>query len=287
MNRKEEFDAMKKEYQHIIAPKNEKKRIEEAIMQAKIDKKRKQRKKYIRSAGIAAVAMLALVILPNTNAQIAHAMENLPVVGGLFKVITIREYSYEDTYHRAEAQIPQIQKDKENTEANTVIETTNQSVDAYIDTLLADFEASMEEEEYHALDISYEVVTDTKDWFTLRINATDTQASGYQTQKFYHIDKTTGKTVNLQDLFESQDYIANISTEIIRQMTEQMEREEAVYFLDDDDGTVEPFTKIKENQNFYFNEEGNMVIVFDEYEVGPGYIGCPEFVMPTEIFCGP
>lgn len=292
MSRKEEFEAMKKEYQNITAPEDGKRRVKEAIMKAKMDKKRIQKRKVIRNTAIAAAAALALVILPNTSAEIAYAMENMPVVGRLFKVITIREYTYADEKHQADVKVPQIAEKNEKAgngkeEVHSkAVENVNKSVEDYTNALIADFEASMQEEGYSALDISHETITDTKDWFTLKVYAVDTQASGYQTQRFYHIDKSVGKNVELQDLFGNEDYIDIISEEIIRQMTEQMENEEAIYFLDDDGGTVEPFTKIKANQNFYFNEDGNMVIVFDEYEVGPGYIGCPEFVMPTELFMG-
>jgi len=41
--------------------------------------------------------------------------------------------------------------------------------------------------------------------------------------------------------------------------------------------------KISPNQNFYITEEGKLVISFDKYEVGPGYMGIQEFEIPTEV----
>lgn len=287
MNRNEEFEAMKKEYQNIKAPKDGKRRIEEAVKKAKADKKRMQTRKVIRNTVIATAAALVLVILPNTSAEIAYAMERIPVIGGLFKVITIREYTYEDEKHQANVKIPQIAEENEEKEQNSMqseaVEIVNKSIEEYTNELVAAFEVSMQEEGYSALDISYETVTDTDTWFTLRIDAVETQASGYQTQAFYHIDKTTGQIVELKDLFTDMTYVDIISKEIIAQMKAQIAAEEAIYFIDPEDKTVDPFMKIKENQNFYFNKDGNLVIVFDEYEVGPGCIGCPEFVIPQEI----
>ena len=43
------------------------------------------------------------------------------------------------------------------------------------------------------------------------------------------------------------------------------------------------FQSITEQTNFYFNESGELVIAFDEYEVAPGYMGAPEFVIPQEV----
>ena len=36
--------------------------------------------------------------------------------------------------------------------------------------------------------------------------------------------------------------------------------------------------------NFYFDADGNLVLVFEKYEVAPGYMGTPEFTIPKEIF---
>ena len=43
------------------------------------------------------------------------------------------------------------------------------------------------------------------------------------------------------------------------------------------------FQGITEQTNFYFNERGELVIAFDEYEVAPGSMGAPEFVIPQEV----
>ena len=39
-------------------------------------------------------------------------------------------------------------------------------------------------------------------------------------------------------------------------------------------------------RDFYINDENQLVIVFDEYEVAPGSMGTPEFVIPTELLNG-
>ena len=41
---------------------------------------------------------------------------------------------------------------------------------------------------------------------------------------------------------------------------------------------------IEDNQNFYFSNKGNIVIVFDKYEVGPGATGTPEFEINKQIY---
>lgn len=96
----------------------------------------------------------------------------------------------------------------------------------------ADCEATGEG--YQGLDITSSVVTDNDKWFTLRIDATKTQASGYEFSRFYHIDKATGETATLSDLFaDDANYVAALSAEVLRQMEEQMAQDESkAYFTD-------------------------------------------------------
>ena len=45
----------------------------------------------------------------------------------------------------------------------------------------------------------------------------------------------------------------------------------------------ENFRQIAENQDFYVNTDGHVVICFNEYEVAPGYMGCVEFVLADTV----
>ena len=39
-----------------------------------------------------------------------------------------------------------------------------------------------------------------------------------------------------------------------------------------------------EYQNFYINSNGKVVIVFEKYEIAPGYMGIQEFEIDEQIF---
>lgn len=280
MSRDEEFKNLKGKYHAVAAPKEGMAKIEEAVWRAKMDKKREKNRRIMINAGACAAAALLLVGLPNINADIAYAMGNLPVVGKLFQVVTIREYNYDDGNNTVNVKVPNVSSDGENAD---VINEVNKSAEAYIAELVEEFNQDMTEEGHTGLDISYEIVTDTEEWFTLKIVALETQASGYQFCRFYHIDKKNDKIVELKDLFtEDSGYVEKISNEIKKQMREQMESGTSVYFLVEE-GYTDGFSFIDENQSFYWNQDGNLVIVFNEYEVGPGSIGSPEFVIPDEV----
>ena len=41
---------------------------------------------------------------------------------------------------------------------------------------------------------------------------------------------------------------------------------------------------LKQFKTLYFDDKGDLVIVFEKYDVAPGYMGCPEFVIPREVY---
>ena len=70
-------------------------------------------------------------------------------------------------------------------------------------------------------------------------------------------------------------------------MEEQNNAGKAAFFLPGGIWSDEEcFKSIAIDQNFYINDENQLVIVFDEYEVAPGSMGTPEFVIPTELLNG-
>lgn len=271
---------------------------------------------------VAAAAAIMLVVVPNVSANAAYAMEQIPILGNVIKVVTIRNYQFENENYSADIQEVQLEQSggtekagmedaktesglsgekgaedvkaeniltgESETEADKMegsIQTINESIEEMTDRLIAKFEEQKEQEGGHgSIDMSYEVVTDTDTWFTLRIDVTEIAASGYQYQYYYHIDKTTGEIASLKNLFkEGADYIDPISENIKEQMRKEMQADESkIYWIDSEEDIVEQFEAIKEDQNFYLNKDGQIVICFDEYEVAPGYMGLVEFAVEEE-----
>ncbi|MFQ9514920.1 MAG: RsiV family protein [Eubacterium sp.] len=281
MNRKEAFEQLKREYKNVEIPQEGKERMQIAIEKAKADKVMFSHRKNMYKWLIATAAMLVLLILPNTNETIADSMQNIPVIGNLFKVITLREYNYDDGHNSMSVKVPKIENES-NINLDSV-EQINAEVKEYEDKLIAQFKKDITKSGYNGLNVSYKKITDTEKWFTLEFDVTETKASGYEFRRYYHVNKTTGKIVTLQDLFQKDsDYVTVISDEIKRQMQEQMRGGEGVYFIEDN-GISDGFKRIKKNQNFYFDDRGNLVIVFDEYVVAPGSMGITEFKISPNI----
>lgn len=244
--------------------------------------KGKSRKRMGKTIGwAAAAAAFMLVIVPNTSAEAAYAMEQIPILGDVIRAVTIRNYQYEDENFAADIEEVRL----ENVKMEGSIQTINESIEEMTDRLIARFEEQVKQGEGHSgIYAGHEVVTDTDTWFTLRINVTEIEASGFQYQYYYHIDKTTGEIASLKDLFkEGADYITPISENIKEQMREQMQADESkVYWVDSKEEMGHQFESVKADQNFYVNQDGQIVICFDEYEVAPGYMGLVEFTVDEE-----
>ena len=91
----------------IKKAKMEKWEDKEGMGMKKKEKTDKKKRLYRMAAAVAAAAAL-LVILPNTGADVAYAMGNLPVVGRLFQAVTFRDYQYESERFEANVEVPRI-----------------------------------------------------------------------------------------------------------------------------------------------------------------------------------
>ena len=100
----------------------------------------------------------------------------------------------------------------------------------------------------------------------------ETHASYYEEQFYYNIDLETGKELTLLDLL-GPDFKAIVNESVKDQMKQRMQDDpDASYFEDE-----LAFTTIPDDQGFYVNEAGHVVVVFPKYEVAPGYMGIQEF----------
>ena len=134
------------------------------------------------------------------------------------------------------------------------------------------------------VELDYSVITDNKHLFSIRFDQFLIMASGSQIVKIYHIDKQTGEMIHLSGLFqEGTDFITPISENIKQQMKEQMAADDSVMYFIGSDVPESDFQSINEDTTFYVNENGKLMIVFDEYEAAPGYMGSVEFEIPTEV----
>ena len=233
---------------------------------------------------VTAMAVLTLVILPNISPKISYAMQQWPVIGDFVKVITIKNYFDKEGNSELNANIPNIENsDNSISESN---ESINEDVKKLTQRVIDNYYAEKKPENHLSVEIKPEIITNTNDWFTLKLTISQISASSNLEYKYYHIDKKTDKIVNLSDLFKNEKYKDAISKEIKRQMISRMEKDENIVYWFDEESKEWSFRRIEDNQDFYFSNNGNIVIVFDKYEVGPGSSGAPEFEIDKKIYEG-
>lgn len=234
--------------------------------------------RQVLGVGLAA-AVAVTIALPNVNAAMAETLGQLPVLGGWFQAVTFRTYEVEEGRNHVKIDVPQVVTEEGD---GSGAEEINARVEAYTDRLIEEYESSAQADGYFNLDVTWEVVTNTDNWFTLQISTDQVLASGNHQEQHYHIDVPTGEEKTMSDLFpEDFDYVTAISDELKDQMAQRMsENPDEVYWLE---GISQLgrwyFDAIDPEQDFYFNEDGKIVIPFDKYEVGPGSTGSPEFTL--------
>lgn len=293
------FRKAREEYDNISIPEELHERVEQTIAMCRAVKEnneashvfeQKHKMKW-KNFGMGAAAAFAVFVAGiNVNTTLAAELEDVPVIGGVVRVFTIKSYADQDEIKNISAEIPQIEANMADTEAAELksdVEDINTQIEELCERYQADAEKYAEEykeafistggteEEWkeHNVDIKvwYEVKSQTEEYLSLMIGGNmDWMSCGTETV-FYNIKRDTGKDVSLEDLLGS-DYQQIADDEIRNQMSSR-EADGDVFWTEEQGG----FAGISQDTKFYMNEEGNPVVIFDKYEVGPGSMGQVEF----------
>lgn len=233
------------------------------------------------AAAAACFIFIVFFLFPNISVTYAHALEQLPVIGDLVRVVTIRNYFYADEYHELDVDVPQV--DIENSEAFDLI---NKDIDELTDALVQQFYsdlAAIGDDGHGSVYADYQTVTDTEHWFTLKIRVTEASGSSNTYFKYYHVNKQTGSIVRLGDLAADNRFYERIEQEIQKQMRTEMEQNSDLIYWTEDSVIGKDLRSVSPDHNFYWNKDGDLVIPFDKYEIAPGYMGTPEFTISKEL----
>ena len=116
----------KKEYEEIKVPEKMKERMEASIARAKKDKRKVKKVKLWKTCTSAAAVLAIVLILPNTSQTAAAAMQQIPLLGNLFKITTVREYQVDEERNMANVKVPQVEV-QDSTDGNTDTDTAAQA----------------------------------------------------------------------------------------------------------------------------------------------------------------
>ena len=278
----------KKVYNAIEIPEELEYTINKAVLHSKIKKNNKFNNiKY--AITVMACTFFAFIFIVNVNPSFASSISEIPIIGDMAKIFTIKEIKQEDKEKLINAKIPALENTG-NTELekrinyeimlkiNGILEEVNQRAAEYKKAVI---ETGGKEEDYIPINIiiDYKVGYMSDEIVSFMILKTETLASAYTEMYFYNIDIETGKELNLRDVFGS-NYKEIIDEEIYKQIEERSKNPDNIYFTKEEGG----FEGIgNEYQKFYINEKGRIVIVFEKYEIAPGYMGTQEFEIDKQI----
>ncbi|KIR03558.1 putative anti-sigma factor [Lachnospiraceae bacterium TWA4] len=235
-NLENQFKSYKKEYESIHMSVSQVEKMKQSIHKAKLENRNedKRMRKFVKGA-LAVAAAAAIVILPNTSANIAYAMGNIPVVGQFVEVITFRDYTYTDGKNVADIKVPELEVSttgQTNLEVKKSVDKINTEIKEVTNNVIKEFKEGLSEEGNQNVGVDYEIIHSTDKYFTLKIDSYDQSGSGIHSNTYYTIDLKTGKRLNLKDLFvKDADYIAVISKNIKEQMKVQMDADKKCKLL--------------------------------------------------------
>jgi hypothetical protein len=167
---------LKNDYLNVQIPDELEFLVKKAI--TKKEKNMKRKKKFLTCTASVAAAAAVFVGTINISPVAAQAMSNVPVLKDLVKVVTFREYHYEDDSHELDIKVPQI-NGLDNSELEDILN------DDYVKENEQLYKEFMEQtgnednlnEKYFALYTDYEIKTNTDSLLVVANHKTEIAAS--------------------------------------------------------------------------------------------------------------
>lgn len=162
----------------------------------------------IASPIIAACAVFVLIL--NTVPTFAAALYEVPLLGEVCRVLTVRSYHYGDDKKNVDIEVPAI--DVELGGADWA-ESVNRLIEATVEAEVAQSEARAEEyyaafiatggdpEDYHpiGIEVDYEVYYASDEILSFAVIKTETLATAYETFHYYNYYLKTGEELTIED----------------------------------------------------------------------------------------
>ena len=277
-----EFKRAKEGYETTPIPPELESRVQEGIRQGRANYRARRNRTVRRWMATAACFALLLAGL-NLSPTFAKAAENVPVLGGLFRVMTFVSYNTSDDGINYAVTVPRLEADGEL--AEQVNEAIQARVDAHLDRARQDWEEYREaffatggtEEEWGDREMDVYVDYEIKSQTDTRVSFVVTLAEGWvasmEERSYYNLDLAGDRNLGLRDVL-GLDWRAICNESIRQQIGESVDEEGFTYFFAPEDGG---FSSVELGTEFYIREDGTVVVVFPKYSIAAGAAGFPEF----------
>lgn len=274
-----EFKIGKEEYEATPVPTELADRVQKGIQEGQRRHRSAVSRRWKRPLGAVAACLVVTVAGLNISPTIAAAAADVPVLGGLFQVLTVRSFIDTDGDRTMEVEQPgvtggglaeQINAEIQN-RVDAKITEGNQMVEEYKNAFFATGGTEEEWEQHdNKVSVTYEVKSQTDTTVSFVVDSCVSTANAYQEQFFYNLDLENDKELTLADILGS-DWVRICNEAIKGQMAAA---EDPSVFFDESQGG---FATVDESTQFYLNASGNPVVVFPKYTVAIGAMGNVEF----------
>ena len=271
-----EFKQARDEYESTPIPEELEQRVQAGIRQGR-SAGRAKRHGFRWGIGVAAACVVMIGGL-NVSPTFAAAAADVPVLGGLFQVLTVRNYETVKDGIDYDVSVPEVEAGGALTEA--VNAQIQERVDAHLAQAQADWDAYKEaflatggtEEELgdREMDviIDYEIKAQTDTTVSFVVDFAEDMFDAYNEQTYYNLDIAADKDITLADVL-GEDWV-NICNAAVQTYIDQDTT--GLFFSADEGG----FTTVDEATSFYLNEDGSVTLVFPEYTIAAGAAGIVE-----------
>lgn len=275
-----EFRTAKEAYDQTPIPQELNDRVQAGIRQGSEAYRSAHRRVSLRRTLTTAAACFVVVVgTLNLSPTVAAAAADVPVLGGLFQILTVRSYEDTNSDRTVEVEQPGLEG---GALAQQVSQEIQERVDAKIaegEKIIADYKEAFlatggTEEEWaekdNTVSVTYDIKSQTDTTVSFVVDSYVSVASAYQEQVYYNLDLAANREITLADLL-GENWVETCNESIRTQMAES--EDPSVFFSEDMGG----FSTVDETTSFYINEAGNPVVVFPKYTVAIGAMGNVEF----------
>lgn len=278
-----ELEQARAKYESIQPPEELDFAVRTAIRNG--DRARRRGRSIRRSLSTALASCACFILLVNASPAFASAVSDVPVLGTLARIFTVTQYSVTEKDRLIDVRLPAL----ENTGHTELEQRINTEIATRIQRLMDEAEERAQEarKAYVAtggnetefipviIGVDYEIKCQNGQYLSFVVTESETQASSYQQFFPYTIDLETGKEVSLRDLL-GPNWKETVNASVKEQIAQRLQDDPDSFFWNGEEG-VEGFTSIRDDQPFYLNEAGRPVVMFEKYEIAPGYMGVQEF----------
>lgn len=273
------LNDLKNEYNSINCSEKFIERIENVM--------KKEKKRRIFALGTVAAAAAVVIATVNIVPEIPVAAQEIPVIKEIVNVLTFGRFKMQKNGYEAEIVTPEITglMDKElEKKLNDEFKENADIIKKQYLADVADLKNEFGDETVHmGLKMDYKVLTNNDRFLSMDVYVFSVAASGYTKHNYYNIDKKNNKLLTLDEVYKNDpDYKNKLISYIKSEMKRRNEEEEGMFFLDGQ--FAEDTEKALNGVNkFYINNDGNVMVCFDKYEIAAGAQGSPEFEIPETV----